>query len=1347
MVAKIQTRQTNFFKNKKTNKQLKQKTMKNKLLTIKLLSAFLFLGGMVLFANATGQFDVNEASADATFRISGGGGQTQIGQTWQMVAVYDPDGAGPDPEYDVTDAVAWTSSNEASVYQVGMGKFTAFNPASSLITATFLGLSESDFLTFNNYGVPPNCTTGSSEIVYFMGGNNGYVVNPAFDYPFQGQGSADANVGIPGGLGSYFSVVQQPTAYNGHALTMFVDSNTPIGSYAFPIEVYVSAEWGSGTYQCNFIQLWVSGPSYSPPTDNITGELYLDNGATPDATPTTLRMSINGGTSTTTTTTAGTGAYSFSTSGMSNGDIVTIWVDGGSVFGTTVLRYGSLCGGSPSCSGISVVRNQVRLENKHTGNFTNATFAGCDNDTGTGCSASNIGFTSNGGVLTIASGRSLFLPNGVTFAPENNVTISDGGVTAAGNGQINASAGTFLVHGSGNFGGSSTWNFINLTFGNGSGSAALTATGVGAVNVSGVLTVAAYQTLNMGSKVYTLSGTGTPLVKAGTVYPDTSRVVYTGSTANVAALMFNNLTLGGSGTYTLPSSTLSMRGNLIISSGATVNKGSGTLLFASGTDEQSVTDNTASKQDLGVIQVASLSSGEPWCDVNASVCNSDWSYRKKINLLNSASSAPLYDFPILVTLNTSNIEYAKIRSNGEDLRFVDTNNVTLLSYEIEKWNPGGTSLIWVKIPYIANNNSSYFWIYYGNSSASSYEDPSAVWDEFYEGVFHMNNNSGSSTVTNSTGNADAVNGQNTSSKTTSGKVGSALNYDGISDITTTEMSTSETFTWEAWVKPRVLNGHHSIIVEANDYMLMDLYSDGSASFWTNDGQLGGGNLGLSNFNTGQWNHMAFVREGSSSEPGYSAYKNGGYGGYSAASGKLTPSSPITFGYRNGVGQAFDGVIDEVRVSSIARSPDWIRATVRTMNNEMNSFGVEESKNTNLVLNSDIKITELIIDSNQVFDENGTRTMTFTGTTLPLSNAGEFINDNSTIVFAPTDAGTTTIANGIYNNVIFNRVGNIFTMPGETTVKNLTISAGTLTAPSNANLTVKGDLTNNATLTAPLNANLTVKGDFINNGTFNRNGSTVIIDPPTDGNRNVTIGGSSDTSFHNFVVNTPNTKVNFAANRIFTFRGQLTATGQSGSPVLLYSGTPGSQWLSDFRGGVPTMSYVAVRDAGCAGSTDPQINERMFDHGNNGSCWRFISRGNTGGAVGGGGAGGGGAVGGGGAGGNNGGNTQATATANLFFDYISSVDIAEAGSGYTEVPLVCVEGDGSGAILEASIKNGALATVEIRDSGFGYSYANVIIAAPGTSGGSCGSTTGGGSGGSGGSSGGGGPGGGPGAGSP
>ena len=90
-----------------------------------------------------------------------------------------------------------------------------------------------------------------------------------------------------------------------------------------------------------------------------------------------------------------------------------------------------------------------------------------------------------------------------------------------------------------------------------------------------------------------------------------------------------------------------------------------------------------------------------------------WAFKRQLTIDNTGLSA-LTDFPVLVVLDGTRIRYS---TTGADLRFTDT-SATPLPYEIETWNPAGTSYVWVKVPTIAAGTTTTFWMLYDNPAAT-----------------------------------------------------------------------------------------------------------------------------------------------------------------------------------------------------------------------------------------------------------------------------------------------------------------------------------------------------------------------------------------------------------------------------------------------------------------------------------------------------------------------------------------------------------------------------------------------------------------------------------------------------
>ena len=175
-----------------------------------------------------------------------------------------------------------------------------------------------------------------------------------------------------------------------------------------------------------------------------------------------------------------------------------------------------------------------------------------------------------------------------------------------------------------------------------------------------------------------------------------------------------------------------------------------------------------------------------WWDTN-------WLNRRKITFANG-TRGQLDNFPVLIALTApTNIDYAKTQNNGEDIRFVDPDDIAnsppcipapILSHEIERWNEGGTSYLWVKGPKIdANSTTDFIWMYYNNPAAPDPQIDSAftqgVWSNGYVGVWHMKEVPPAQ-IKDSTvyANHGTPKGGMDAADSITGQIGSALDFDG-----------------------------------------------------------------------------------------------------------------------------------------------------------------------------------------------------------------------------------------------------------------------------------------------------------------------------------------------------------------------------------------------------------------------------------------------------------------------------------------------------------------------------------------------------------------------------------------
>lgn len=121
-----------------------------------------------------------------------------------------------------------------------------------------------------------------------------------------------------------------------------------------------------------------------------------------------------------------------------------------------------------------------------------------------------------------------------------------------------------------------------------------------------------------------------------------------------------------------------------------------------------------------------------------------WKYRMRIGFGGYARQSTLTNFPVLVYFSNGIPGFAYtqfLQPEAKDLRFTDESGDKELCYDIEAWDPTNhISVVWVKVPEFRSNTCIY--AYWGNTNAvwASHRNDGSVWTENYEGVWHMPEN-------------------------------------------------------------------------------------------------------------------------------------------------------------------------------------------------------------------------------------------------------------------------------------------------------------------------------------------------------------------------------------------------------------------------------------------------------------------------------------------------------------------------------------------------------------------------------------------------------------------------------
>lgn len=136
----------------------------------------------------------------------------------------------------------------------------------------------------------------------------------------------------------------------------------------------------------------------------------------------------------------------------------------------------------------------------------------------------------------------------------------------------------------------------------------------------------------------------------------------------------------------------------------------------------------------------------------------------------AGASEPLSGFPVLVKLYNGlgdGFRYSDMRADGSDMAFA-LEDGTPLPHDVDTWNPGGDSYVWVRIPSLVNG--LVFKLHYGGSPRTS--SAQSVWTG-YTGVWHMNETDASAAVADSSANGIAGTGGTNSIATADGVFGGA----------------------------------------------------------------------------------------------------------------------------------------------------------------------------------------------------------------------------------------------------------------------------------------------------------------------------------------------------------------------------------------------------------------------------------------------------------------------------------------------------------------------------------------------------------------------------------------------
>ncbi len=299
------------------------------------------------------------------------------------------------------------------------------------------------------------------------------------------------------------------------------------------------------------------------------------------------------------------------------------------------------------------------------------------------------------------------------------------------------------------------------------------------------------------------------------------------------------------------------------------------------------------------------------------------------------------DFPVAIWITDADLKTiangGKVQnSNGYDIRpYADAALTIPLNFELvaSTYVPTtGAFEMHVKIPTVSHTSDTVFYLAFGDSGISTDGSSTATWNSDYYGVWHFPNGT-SLTLGDSTSTGLNMTGTNTPTATT-GQLDGGMNL--VSASTQSAQSanmtlpggTSRKVTMSAWVKATSFPNAYNLACGKDNgtfFWVIMVKSTGKLACYITPST--GGNInydgtGSHTLSASTWYYLTLVY---SSTVGLIGYVNASSDGTGAANGFLQdPNSPFVAGVDLAfAGRNWNGVLDEIRISSIIRSADWI----------------------------------------------------------------------------------------------------------------------------------------------------------------------------------------------------------------------------------------------------------------------------------------------------------------------------------------------------------------------------------------------------------------------------------------
>ena len=292
---------------------------------------------------------------------------------------------------------------------------------------------------------------------------------------------------------------------------------------------------------------------------------------------------------------------------------------------------------------------------------------------------------------------------------------------------------------------------------------------------------------------------------------------------------------------------------------------------------------------------------------------------------NLPASASEENFPVLIRLNQRTFNFAQAKPDGGDIRFSAAGKP--LAYQIEEWDAtGGNASLWVRIPLIKGNARQAIKLHWGKPDAASESNGKAVFNESngFVSVMHLND------PKQPTDEVGTLTPTNLGATSCPGMVGKALNFvygrPGVigGEAITNYPSGNSPSSTELWFKDNKLPGPWGsrFVCWGNEGSGSKLLIGVLSPLHISCGVECPGPVALN-----QWIHVVHTYAPDGTQK---AYINGQLAASAKAPMDFKNPCRMFIGnwYRN---WESDCDVDEVRISKVTRSADWIQLCYQNQN--------------------------------------------------------------------------------------------------------------------------------------------------------------------------------------------------------------------------------------------------------------------------------------------------------------------------------------------------------------------------------------------------------------------------------